>query len=272
MKWKSALLWIFSILFTLTIAIYQRMTGPTYPVRGKVILAGQEIGFKLVRTWDDGDARVSITVPDRMAEGTIRLKRIHDPEDQWYTFPLQRQGDDLYWDLPHQPPAGKLMYQVTLKNGLESVTLTEEPVIIRFKGAVPAWILIPHILSMFIAMMMSTRTGLEALFRGKRAYPYAWITIAGLFLGGMVLGPLVQKFAFGAYWTGWPFGHDLTDNKTLIAFIFWAIALWKLYKNPGHRTMPMVAAIVLLAVYLIPHSLLGSELDYSTGEVTTGNP
>ena len=82
MKWRSALLWIFSFLFTVTIAIYQRMTGPTYPVRGKVVLAAQEIKFKLVRTWEDGDARVSITVPDRLTEVEIKLKRLRDPENE----------------------------------------------------------------------------------------------------------------------------------------------------------------------------------------------
>ncbi len=43
--------------------------------------------------------------------------------------------------------------------------------------------------------------------------------------GGMILGPLVQYFAFGELWTGIPFGWDLTDNKTLIALIFWILAV-----------------------------------------------
>jgi hypothetical protein len=47
----------------------------------------------------------------------------------------------------------------------------------------------------------------------------------------MILGPVVQKFAFGEYWTGFPFGTDLTDNKTLIAFIGWIIALVAVFKS-----------------------------------------
>ena len=38
-----------------------------------------------------------------------------------------------------------------------------------------------------------------------------------LAVGGFILGPLVQNYAFGELWTGVPFGWDLTDNKTLIA-------------------------------------------------------
>jgi hypothetical protein len=32
----------------------------------------------------------------------------------------------------------------------------------------------------------------------------------------------------------------------------------------------VVAAVVLLMVFSIPHSLFGSQLDYTTGEVTQG--
>jgi hypothetical protein len=41
----------------------------------------------------------------------------------------------------------------------------------------------------------------------------------------MILGPVVQYYAFGEFWTGVPFGWDLTDNKTLVAVIFWALAV-----------------------------------------------
>ncbi|MFZ0391231.1 MAG: hypothetical protein WAN36_12310, partial [Calditrichia bacterium] len=52
-------------------------------------------------------------------------------------------------------------------------------------------------------------------------------------------------------------------NKTLIAMLGWLFA-W--YKNRnGHRSRwaVVLAAVIMLAVYLIPHSVLGSELDYT---------
>jgi uncharacterized BrkB/YihY/UPF0761 family membrane protein len=84
-----------------------------------------------------------------------------------------------------------------------------------------------------------------------------------LAIGGLILGPIVQKYAFDAYWTGWPFGHDLTDNKSLVAFIFWVIALAMLSRNRVRRTWVVVAAVVTLVVFMIPHSMLGSEIDYT---------
>ena len=270
MRSKLIFIWIFSFVFTIAIAYYQRKTGPTYPIGGKAEIAGQTVKYKLIRTYGgEDDAEIKIKNVDNSLEGMIKYRRL-GTDDEWISFPMKRAGQDLKGYLPHQPPAGKLMYHVALTNGTESVLLNEEPTVIRFKGAVPAWVLIPHIIIMFTAMMMSTRTGLEALARGKNSYRYSLITLVTLFVGGLILGPVVQKYAFGAYWTGWPFGQDLTDNKTLVAFIFWAIAAWRLFRKPENRTWPVVAMVVLLLVYLIPHSMFGSELDYSSGTVVTG--
>jgi hypothetical protein len=270
MRVQPILLWIFSFIFTLAIAYYQRTTGPTYPVRGKAVIAGQTVKYKLIRTYDGDDAAaVVIKNTGQGIGGELKYKRL-GTNDEWIYTPMQPSEGNLVGYLPHQPPAGKIMYHVTLVSGSERVLLNDEPAVIRFKGAVPMGVLIPHILIMFIAMMMSTRTGLEALFKGGKAFIYAMITLVTLFVGGLILGPVVQKYAFDAFWTGWPFGQDLTDNKTLLAFIFWAIAAWQLFRKPENRTWPVVAMVILLLVYLIPHSMFGSSLDYSSGTVVTG--
>jgi hypothetical protein len=113
-------------------------------------------------------------------------------------------------------------------------------------------------------MLISTRTGLEVLKKDNFNYFKLMLyTIATLIIGGFILGPLVQKFAFNEYWTGVPFGFDLTDNKTLIAFIGWMVAFIAHYKSKNPKYWILGAAILMLVVYLIPHSVLGSELDYS---------
>jgi uncharacterized membrane protein YjjB (DUF3815 family) len=270
MKNKIIYLWIFSFIFTVAVAYYQRKTGPTYPISGKTGIAGQTIKYQLIRSHGgEDDATIEIENVPGNIDGTVKYKRL-GTKDEWTTVPMLREGENIKAMLPHQPPAGKIMYHVTLTSGTESVLLNNDPTVVRFKGDVPAWVLIPHILIMFTAMMMSTRAGIESLARGKNTLKYAWITMVTLFIGGLILGPLVQKFAFDAYWTGWPFGGDLTDNKTLVAFIFWAIAVWRLKKNPENRTWPVVAMVVLLVVFLIPHSMFGSSLDYSSGTVVTG--
>ena len=77
-------------------------------------------------------------------------------------------------------------------------------------------------------MLLSNRTGLETLDPAGQSKKYMLWTIGFFWVGGLILGPAVQKYAFDAWWTGIPFGYDLTDNKTLIAMLGW---LWAWFKN-----------------------------------------
>ncbi len=265
---KSFSIWLLAIAITLGSAVYQRMTGPTYPVRGQTEIGGQKIKYGLIRSYDlSDDAKVTVVVPDTSVGGEIRLRRFKSL-DNWEIHPMQRHGDTLIGALPHQPPAGKVMYEVTLVKGEQRILLNDHPAVLRYTGYVPRYILFPHIFFMFFAMLFSTLAGLMIIFRGKNTYLYAWITVISVGIGGLILGPIVQKFAFGAYWTGWPFGHDLTDNKSLVAFIFWVIALVILKKNRENKLWPVLASIVLMAVFMIPHSVLGSEIDFTKDQKT----
>lgn len=265
MKSRSLLLWIAALLVTLASAAYQRMTGPTYPLRGSVAVGSEVLKFRLPRSFENpADGEISIAAPDITLAGFYEFRR-HPSSDGWTRKPLERAGEKLTARIPSQPAAGKVMYRVFLgKAGADPVPLTADPVMARFKGAVPRLpVLYPHILLMFVGMLCSTRAGLEACFGGKEKYRIALISTVLMFLGGIVLGPLVQKYAFGSFWTGWPVGHDLTDNKTAVAVIIWGIALWRLRRKPETRSWVIFAAVMTLVVFGIPHSVLGSELNYA---------
>ena len=133
--------------------------------------------------------------------------------------------------------------------------------------------LVPHVVTMFFGMMIGVRAALAAALGRPEARRYAWVTVVLIGLGGLVLGPIVQKYAFGAYWTGWPFGEDLTDNKTLAMWLAWVVAVAVLARRrePARSGRPRGRGggrLVTIAVYLVPHSLRGSQLDY--GKVQRG--
>jgi len=261
---RTIILWTLTILITLGSVVYQRLTGPTYPVRGSVVIDGETVKYRLLRSFESTDnAVMQFAAPSPDITGEMRYRRFRS-HDEWTTVPLTRDGDNLIAAVPKQPAAGKVMYQISLidSEGARH-ELTIEPVIIRFKDPVPPYALWPHILFMFTAMLLSTRAGLEALAKGPNAFRIALWTAILLFLGGMILGPIVQKFSFGEFWTGWPKGHDLTDNKTAVAMIAWILALWRGRDRTKGRIWYIIASVVTLLVYLIPHSVLGSELDYT---------
>ncbi|TAL69152.1 MAG: hypothetical protein EPN82_07555 [Bacteroidetes bacterium] len=263
-KQKSLVLWIVSILLMLGIVIFQRMTGPTYPVSGKVEFNTQTYKYEFPRSHGGKrGAEIQMIVKDRNVSGEIKFRRFRS-YDEWTTAPMIRAGDTLKYVLRHLPPAGKMIYQVKLvSNGGNSTPVTKEPVIVRYKGEVPALVIILHLFFLFSSFTLSIRAGFEAIYKGEKLFSIALMTCITLFIGGLIIGPLMQEYAFGALWTGWPFGHDLTDNKTAVALIMWLIAMWRIKKNPNAYGWGIAAAIVMLIVFFIPHSLLGSEIDFT---------
>ncbi len=244
--------------------VFQTKTGPTYPVNGNTQLGGSVISFTLETSRETlGDYEIKIEAPDSEVNGYIQFKRFKT-DDPWTNIQMEREDSSLTGSLPQQPSAGKLAYKVFLSYRGEEVSLTgEQEVVIRFKDVVPKTVLRLHILFIFSAMLFSTRTGIEALRKEGNTRKLTLWTAGLMFVGGMILGPLMQKFAFGEWWTGFPFGFDLTDNKTLIAMIVWAIAVIAGRKGKQAKGWVLAASIVTLVIFLIPHSLLGSELDYS---------
>ena len=267
---KTFICWSIAIIITLAAAVYQRMTGPTHPFRGKVMVAEYEVKHRLPRSHSTSSpCPVEIKVPAESIEGTVSYRR-YPSDDQWMELPMVLNENKLTANLPNQPPAGKLEYFITLKtNDQKAAIAAESPIVIRFKGDVPLFVLLPHVLFMFAAMLLSTLTALKVIAKTDDVKRYGLLTFGFLLIGGMILGPVVQKFAFGELWTGVPFGWDLTDNKTLIAFIAWLIAVLVNWKK-DKPVMYIIAAVVLFLVYIIPHSMFGSELDYQSGEIKTG--
>jgi hypothetical protein len=273
---RSIGLWVLAFVLMLSAGVYQRYTGPTYKLRGSYSVGDEVVKYRLVRSaYSTADTVVVIPAPAGVA-GDLMYRR-HPTSDEFTRIPLERRGDELVGKLPAQPPAGKLEYHLELMTAAGPVVApdTGENAVIRFKGWVPAWVLILHVAFMFFGVLVAWRVGLGALFSRQGILKLSWAALVLFTVGGFLLGPWVQKYAFDDWWTGVPFGWDLTDNKTLVMWLAWFFALFAIGRGAKRdaeeggtaggkkaRLAVVIAAIVTVAVYLIPHSMAGSQLDY----------
>jgi hypothetical protein len=269
-RFLSVVLWIAALAVTVMLAYFQRMTGPSYPLRGSAVLGdGQEVQFRLPRS-DQGRGALRVKLPAVGEDTTATLQWRRYPTNESYRdLPMKPSGTDgIEATIPKQPAAGKVEYRIVTETRGELVVLPpDETVVARYRGDVPAGVLIPHILAMFIGMLVSTRALLEVIRPAGSAARVPVVVAMGLLMvGGLILGPVVQKFAFGAFWTGWPFGHDLTDNKTLIAVLAWLPATIAAIRGWKTRVAVVMGWLVMMGIFLIPHSMRGSQLDWSTIE------
>lgn len=261
-----------AVMITIAAVLYQRLTGPTYPKRVSIINSKNiEFKIRLPRSHGgDSNAEVEVVKFEDDLKAYLNFKR-YPTNDEWVKVEFLDLNNRLVSTLPKQPPAGKITYFIEFKSkykNYQPIGSLEGPIYIRFKGDVPTYILAPHVFFMFLSMLFSALAFGEAIFKTESAIKIGRITLGSLFVGGMILGPLVQKYAFGVYWAGFPFDWDLTDNKLLIAVVVWTLA--NLLTIKKKRMWPViVAAIALILVYSIPHSMQGSEYNYEKGKVIT---
>lgn len=318
---RAALIWILAAAITISAAVYQRLVGPTRPVRGVAEVGGETYRYRFKRS-HPAPASYRVEIPSSMptlgemlrsqrsetagpamdpALRGILMQRRYKTSDPWTFTAMRREGEKLVGEIPVEPPGGKVAYRVHLfrADGADANEdpggdwamrpLTAEdvpagaapapaagPLVVRFTGHVPLAIIVPHVLLMFLGMLWSNRAGLEALRRGSDPTRLARGALDLLLVGGFVFGPIMQRLAFGKWWTGIPFGWDLTDNKTLFAIAGWFVA-WALVRRARQhgdasrgRVWVVAAAVLTLVIFSIPHSVAGTELDYSTGKVVTG--
>ena len=228
-----------------------------------VELNGKPYKLKLPRSGVQQDEIVKLKDVPSDVKAQMHYRR-YPTKDDYTTVDFQWKEGELQAALPVQPVAGKLQYYITV-DGKDY--LKEEPLLIRFRNDVPAGILVPHILLMFGAMLFAVYTFLLVI-TGKTYKKWLWITVATLFVGGFILGPMVQHVAFGPWWAGFPYGTDLTDNKTLLSFLFFAAALATL-KWKYNKWVVSLAVLFMIAIFSIPHSTYGSEYDYSSQQLST---
>lgn len=258
---KKYVYWLLAIVITLVLSIYQRMTGPTHPKRVTVELNGESYKIKLPRSGVQHDEILTLKGVPSNTNAQLHYRR-YPTSDDYTTVDFSWTDSECQTVLPVQPVAGKLQYYLTV-DGKDY--LADEPLVIRFRNDVPVYILVPHILLMFAAMLFAVYTFLLVITR-KKYGKWLKITVGTLFVGGFILGPLVQHVAFGPWWAGFPYGTDLTDNKTLLSFLFFVAALATM-KWKYNKWVVGLAVLFMIVIFSIPHSTYGSEYDYTTQQL-----
>ncbi len=268
---RVILLWFLAFLLTATFLVWQKISGPTYEKRFDTELVGTRIKGELLRTHSiTADMPVTIHVPDDAVSATVVWRRF-PTDDPWIELPMVRDGEVLRAQIPRQGMAGKVEYHVEFtKDGQKAEVPQGEAAVARFKGDVPNTVLMLHIFAIVMAFLFSTRAGFEALANGPALKLLSRLSLGFIMVGGLILGPIVQKYAFDAYWTGWPLGEDLTDNKLAVGALLWLIATIQSRNagpgNPAGKWWAVAAMLVIFVIFSIPHSIHGSTLDYESGE------
>ena len=96
-------------------AVFQRLTGPTNPMRVTYEVGGETVRARLTRSGTTGeDERVEIPALPEAWSATLSWRR-YPTDDAFTTAPMGRDGDVQVALLPSQPAAGKIEYGIEIQ-------------------------------------------------------------------------------------------------------------------------------------------------------------
>ncbi|MCK4236905.1 MAG: hypothetical protein KAX38_07280 [Candidatus Krumholzibacteria bacterium] len=193
---------------------------------------------------------------------------------------LMNDAGNGVWEmaLPDLGKGKRLEYAFVVEGtGGESVRLPSQGgrfLVVKYKGDYSIVVLVLHIIFMFGAFFFMIQSFMGALWilmgaegKSHTVGMMRWVMIF-TFIGGWPLGFILNYQRFGPVWEGFPFGFDITDNKTQIMFLFWVVTVFLVggsffgrgekFDRIGPRGFAwavIISFIVSLSLYILPHSL-----------------
>lgn len=277
---------IFALLLTLALAFAARKLSEREPMNlyiedRDVKVWHRTVTEVIVRTADGREIKrqpyieIKLDGPSHLRK-TVDFKSRKKPQvEKRRLIPIGENKYSAY--LPYLEIGEKIWYAIVLIRDDGSVIRIprgNEFFEVRSKGEASQGILIAHAVSMFAAfffMILSFFGAVRILRQGdekSHTVTMSRLALIFAFLGTVPLGFALNKQTFGILWEGYPFGYDITDNKTQIVILFWLFSLLLVRGSSfwggeekdllGKRVFAwaIIASFVAsIALYLIPHSL-----------------
>jgi hypothetical protein len=246
-----------------------------------------------IRVDDAGPAIIHETVFEQVGPGEPAVRLLIDPAGDAEPFllttsaprgdvgetPLVHIGNGV-WEgrLPSRNKGERLYYAFRVDiPGQSSVRLPRDPdslFLVKYKGEITGFFLVLHVIFMFGAFffMVQSFWGALRILSGSEGKPgtvqlVRWVILT-TFVGGWPIGFILNYQRFGMLWEGFPFGYDITDNKTQIIFLFWIVTVLLVRGSffgggesrdslgaRGFAWAVIVSFVVSLTLYMVPHSL-----------------
>jgi hypothetical protein len=275
---------LFAFIFTLLLLGFARKTTTVRSVHVTAEKSGILIDHNTVPK-KVGEGEVQIPVKVIGANEVKLFYKIEEGEFQSVDMtPKEGESDVFVASIPHHKKGTKAWYYIEARKQIDDTKLTVslpdrnstnfDPILLKFEGVVPPYIIFSHVFSNFAAVFFSVLAVGKAVDLKKRkstlkkSVVFSLLTFIFLFLGFFILGCALNYFAFGVRWEAFPFGHDVTDNKSQIILLFWLVTLFlvkgtifgrdpskNLVSEKTYSTMVIISFVVTVIMYLIPHSI-----------------
>lgn len=192
-------------------------------------------------------------------------------------MPSLKKGERFFYFLRVQDSHGNRFDIKPRTNFMERALAhgREKLFYVTYEGRPWRPLLLLHIILVVGAMLLMIhgfRASLSYIFTGRGLSTAYWNFLVGWLFFTVAVLPLgisIAKATFGVGWSGFPFGTDITDNKSLGLVVYWLILLmvaWKPQRGEYSPRTGRISGVVFVGlsligifltiwVYSIPHSV-----------------
>lgn len=267
------------VILTLALFVLARRLSMNRPREIEVEEGGLRISHVTVlEQVGPGEPSVELTVsPGTGDNPRIQFKSKYS--DGIEELPMTRSGDGVWTaKLPDLGKGRRLSYAF-LVTGPGGATIrlparSGQFFLIKYKGEYSIPVVVLHVIFLFGAFffMIQSMMGAVRILKSKEGKAPTVRMTRGVmlftFVGGWPLGWILNYQRFGVMWEGFPFGYDITDNKTQLIFIFWMVTVLLVRGSffgrgeekdvagaRGFALAVLISFVVSVALYILPHSL-----------------
>ncbi len=247
---QSIILWIAAFVITFLAGFLQSRLSNQYPVSGSFGIDGKEIGYKFDKVYYGSDSyQFLITTEIKKLEGKVYWRS--ENSDIWNSSDLINNGKILIGKIPGQSPQTKIEYLIKLDFNNKEYSLPSEgqPVLLTYYSAVPTSVSFYYIFTLFLALLLVIRTGLEYFNVPGKMKKLNVFTLILIVVNVFAFHPLKTTYQLGAVGKGAIPIPELFQISSILLLILWIITTALIFNTKKYRIWAPLAATITLIIF-----------------------
>jgi hypothetical protein len=246
---QNLILWMGAVIITFLAGYLQSVTDAEFPISGTIGIDGEKVSYMFHKAAsNDSDYMVLIRTEKAGISGIVEWRLTG--EKDWTEIEMKKDGNNLLAFIPKQKALQKIDYRVTLEYEGKNYNLIG-PTRLTFYGKVHPMISFIFYFTLFGALLLSTRTGLEGFKDNPKLGAYTVFTVIFFFLYTLAVNPLKRSYELGAINNSVPPIHALFDLHSILLFTTWIAGMIVIFKINNKKAAALTTAFVTILIFLL---------------------
>lgn len=251
---QSIILWIAAAVITFLAGFLQSRVSNEYPVSGSFGIDGKEIGYKLDKVcYSNNDYKFFLKSEIDGLSGSVYWKA--NDAEEWSSSELNDSSEILSGKIPNYGPLANIEYfiKVDYKNKSYNIPPDNKPVIMTFYGKIPVSINFYYLFTLFGALLLAIRTGLEYFQIPGKMKKLNVFTLIFVVVNVFAFHPLRTTYKLGAIGKSVIPISQMFQFPSILLLLTWILATALIFNTKNFRIWAPTAAVLTIFIYELGH-------------------